>query len=506
MVADDHYLDANCSNNTLQHYLNKSEKYFASHNQLIFLPGKHHLYTDLVVHNVQNLTLQGLYSKEISNTIIYCTRSAHVLINSSVDIAIKYMSVNNCGVSQENDSQVPLVTLHSYNCSNIVLLDSVFVCQYQQCGLVVANYVGSSYLTNITSSYLLLTHSMTRNNSDIVIWNYHHMGHPFQKYRAIEILLYEHLYLVKLFIVQTKLSLDKAVNITSSTSKGVNVIRIIKMELTGITVTENVHVVAISVINSDVESDIVNVNWIYFEECLFTYISSQHGQGILFTITDFYGFVSSHFYIRQCRFTSINSTVIIRAYAHGAALLPTSGHLTTFISNTTFSMLKDADFVLLIKTSFLMLIGPVVFTKIVNHGAIIHLVKGLIVIQNHITFSLNQASYCLVVDHIKIDEPARLDIIANNFSVVIYADNDRDKIRYRCLFQYHMLATTTSKTQNQVRNYLIRILFKGNIGGVIYNKRYSTSHCEWINQLRFPQSDPLEVNKNHPICQQLNGS
>ena len=113
VVIDDHYLDADCSNSTLQHYLNKS---FASHNQLIFLPGKHHLYTDLVVHNVQNLTLQALYSKEISNTIIYCTRSAHILISSSDDIAIKYMSVNDCGVSLGNDSHVPLVTLklHSY--------------------------------------------------------------------------------------------------------------------------------------------------------------------------------------------------------------------------------------------------------------------------------------------------------------------------------------------------------------------------------------------------------
>ena len=108
-------------------------------------------------------------------------------------------------------------------------------------------------------------------------------------------------------------------------------------------------------------------------------------------------------------------------------------------------MLKDANFVMLIETS-LMLIGPVVFTKIIHHGAIVHLVKGLIVIQNHITFSLNQASYRLVVDHIKIDEPARLDII--NSSVVIYADNDQNNniIRYWCFFQYHMLATKTSKT------------------------------------------------------------
>ena len=59
VVPDDHYLDTDYGNNTLQHYLNNSEKYFTSHTQLLFLPGKHHLHTDLVIQGVQNLTLQG---------------------------------------------------------------------------------------------------------------------------------------------------------------------------------------------------------------------------------------------------------------------------------------------------------------------------------------------------------------------------------------------------------------------------------------------------------------
>ena len=60
VIPEDHYLDTDYGNNyTLQHYLNNSEKYFTSHTQLVFLPGKHHLHIDLVIQGVQNLTLQG---------------------------------------------------------------------------------------------------------------------------------------------------------------------------------------------------------------------------------------------------------------------------------------------------------------------------------------------------------------------------------------------------------------------------------------------------------------
>ena len=169
---------------------------------------------------------------------------------------------------------MPLVTLHSDSCSNIVLLNSVFVCNYQQCGLVVANVVGRSYLTNITSSYLLITHNMTRNNSDMVIRNYHHMGHSSHIYRAIELLLYEHCYLVKVFLIQIKLSLDKAMNISSFTSKGVNAIYI-KMHMTGITVTRNI--ITIAIINGDNVPHTLDLNKIYFRHCMFTNINSRDG-------------------------------------------------------------------------------------------------------------------------------------------------------------------------------------------------------------------------------------
>ena len=91
VVPDDHYLDTN--NNTLQHYLDNSEKYFTSNTQLVFLPGKHHLTTDLIVENVLNFTLTGVGFNEMHNTVIYCSKPVQMVIAkffNSEDISVRY--------------------------------------------------------------------------------------------------------------------------------------------------------------------------------------------------------------------------------------------------------------------------------------------------------------------------------------------------------------------------------------------------------------------------------
>jgi len=135
-------------------------------------------------------------------------------------MAIEYLRVNECGVSQE---KTPLATLVIYNCSNIVLMSSLFVCHYRQCALVVVNVVGGSYFTNITSNHLLIAHNMTRMYSRITIENYHHMEHSSYKHRATEVHFHEHYQVIVVLMFQIKLSVDKAMKILSSNSKGANV-------------------------------------------------------------------------------------------------------------------------------------------------------------------------------------------------------------------------------------------------------------------------------------------
>jgi len=86
----------------------------------------------------------------------------------------------------------------------------------------VCECVGDVHLYNTTSSHLLITHNMTRNNSTREIRNYSHSVHPSYKHRAIELLLYEHSQYIKISLVFMKIDFSKAVRILSSTSKGNN--------------------------------------------------------------------------------------------------------------------------------------------------------------------------------------------------------------------------------------------------------------------------------------------
>jgi len=403
VVPDNQYSSVN---NTLQYVI---DNYFISDALILFLPGKYHLQTDLIIQNVSNFTLRG-NSKVMNSTVIYCTRSAHISIKSSHNINIAFLSINDCGVTQEKNLPAPLTSLSIVNCSNIELEDCLFVCKSEQCGLVVVNVVGQNFLTNITSSHLLITHNMTNSDSTMVIRNYHHMGHSSYKYRAIVVLFCEHYHIMKLSIIQLKLSLDKAMQISSSTKNGANVVIVREMELTDVINAENV--IAITITECNIISNFPFTNMINFEDCLFTKIN---GQGLIFAITNLYWPGLTSITMLSCRFANIHSSTIVRTYIQNA--LPYT-IVAVNIHNTSFSMLKDADSVVWLENTNLNLIGELTFTKITSHVAIIHSINSKIDITGHITFSTNQAKYCFVLEYITLRDPTKLDIIANNFSIV----------------------------------------------------------------------------------------
>ena len=88
---------------------------------------------------------------------------------------------------------------------------------------------------------------------------------------------------------------------------------------------------------------------------------------------------------------------------------------------------------------------------------------------------------------------------------MFYAANDHDKFSFLCIFQYEQWlvpGVRIPQPQNQQLNY--SIVLQDNIGTVLSNKRFSTSHCDWMDESIFAQTDPLEVNKQ--IIQYVNNS
>ena len=101
------------------------------------------------------------------------------------------------------------------------------------------------------------------------------------------------------------------------------------MELTGVTVTENV--IAITIINT--VSNLTFPNFINFEDCLFDNINAvKPGSGLILVIS--YGLQISQIMMDHCRFSNINSSVIIRTYVKKAWDERTLG---VIIQNSSFS-------------------------------------------------------------------------------------------------------------------------------------------------------------------------
>ncbi|XP_065907498.1 uncharacterized protein [Dysidea avara] len=98
VIPDDHYTSNN-NTYTLQHYLNNTNKFFTSHTQLHFLPGKYFLNTDLIIQHVSDLSLIGNRTNEVINSVIKCTSQspAGIVVVGSSNIVIANIMMNECG-------------------------------------------------------------------------------------------------------------------------------------------------------------------------------------------------------------------------------------------------------------------------------------------------------------------------------------------------------------------------------------------------------------------------
>jgi len=92
---DCYYTNTTCHHcYNLQYYLLNASKYFATKTQLLFLPGIHHLHTDLIIQNVHNTSLIG------NSTVINTTPDVVILCSASIVVtAVKFINVSNLTIN-----------------------------------------------------------------------------------------------------------------------------------------------------------------------------------------------------------------------------------------------------------------------------------------------------------------------------------------------------------------------------------------------------------------------
>ena len=105
VTPDDHYYpNTTCHHcHNLQHYLLNITKYFTSNTQLLFLPGLHHLHTDLIIQNVHNISLIG--STTNSNPVIQCNFWAGIMMTTITNLTIKNLLVQDCKIRMLFDNK-----------------------------------------------------------------------------------------------------------------------------------------------------------------------------------------------------------------------------------------------------------------------------------------------------------------------------------------------------------------------------------------------------------------
>jgi len=118
VISDDHYYtNTTCHHcHNLHHYLLNTTKYFTSNTQLLYLPGLHHLHTDLIVQNVHSISLIGTTTNSTHlATIIDCNSKVNIAIKWASNVVIKHIilaSILKYIIQMHDQRVVELILMH----------------------------------------------------------------------------------------------------------------------------------------------------------------------------------------------------------------------------------------------------------------------------------------------------------------------------------------------------------------------------------------------------------
>ena len=156
----------------LQRYLLNTTKYFTSNTQLLFLPGLHHLHTDLIIQNVHNISLIGSTTNGTTpDTVIQCNSSVGIVMTNITNLIVTNITVRSCLGNEYNNATVLIK-----QCTNVQLRHVVIEESHNSYGIVGINILGDSHFSYITNNAMIVTYddsSVNMKNHHLSIDHYH---------------------------------------------------------------------------------------------------------------------------------------------------------------------------------------------------------------------------------------------------------------------------------------------------------------------------------------------
>ena len=174
VTPDDHYYpNTTCHHcHNLQHYLLNTTKYFTSNTQLLFLPGLHHLHTDLIIQNVQNILLIGSTTNgTTADTVVQCNSSVGIVMTNITNLIVTNIAVRSCLGNEYNNTTVLIK-----QCTNAQLRHVVIEESHNSYGIVGINILGDSHFSYITNNSIIIIYNDTTvdmENHSLTIDHYH---------------------------------------------------------------------------------------------------------------------------------------------------------------------------------------------------------------------------------------------------------------------------------------------------------------------------------------------
>ena len=120
---DPYYPNTTCHHcHNLQYYLLNINKYFTSNTQLLFLPGPHHLHTDLIIQNVHNISLIGITANgtTLDIVIIQCNSLIGITMSNITNLTVRNIQFSDCQTTS-NLNVFEKFAMLLKDCNNICL-------------------------------------------------------------------------------------------------------------------------------------------------------------------------------------------------------------------------------------------------------------------------------------------------------------------------------------------------------------------------------------------------
>ena len=507
VIPDDHYYpNTTCHHcHNLQHYLLNITKYFTSNTQLLFLPGLHHLHTDLVIQNVHNISLIGsTINGTTLNTVIQCMYaqttcititnvSTLIIRNLIIEIRTQWASIN-----------IKDCFSISLNCLQVKTNRS-YVRNYRF-ALVCINIMGSSYFNDITLPIfddikLFYNETHTDGQHIITLDNC--------RVRTIIIDMLQKSYRVTLKIVNVQFHYSNHYNIEqliSAKELGTNEVFIINCQF-------EFHLFSFAS-SSDGSVKFVNCQFKNNEDDIRVYlISSWLTMKVNPTLIKVHSHVKME--LNNCNFHiyGIQTVIILETYNRNATTVTTQ----VVIKNTSFTLYTidntlecvssgrtfTTSFITLSHTN-LQMEDSVVFSNITTSHSITSLKgKSIISISGSVEFSYNNVHelinfYESDTKYLTMNENSVINITNNEVWKLFAIKPTTERYPYPyCFFQYFSNSASDSKVT--VENFLITF-YNNHCKQEPKSSCYDyipITNCQWLLQSAFANAIPLEINNHY---------